>query len=326
MRTNFHSDFQIDFLVTWIALRVVLVTWMLWYLPQKDLMTSCFVLAALVFLELFGRYYVTGGRVSPTGKAVLITGCDTGFGFRLAHRLSIEGFQVFAGCLEIFRNDSTTGSRLKIDVTSQEDIQLAFDYVSAHLGENELWAVVNNAGISKGTSLGRTCIEDVEEVMNVNVLGAIRITKSFLPLLQKSRGRVVNVASASGLFPMPPFLPYCVSKHAMVAFTKTLRMELRRCGINVVSIQPWIYRTRLSKVRHDSNHVTSLQKKTGALFDWLVNDDVDEVIDAMVDALTRQHPPFSYTPGKWYLNCFLSVLRALPEPIADMILCFLFGC
>ncbi|XP_054715049.1 D-beta-hydroxybutyrate dehydrogenase, mitochondrial-like isoform X2 [Uloborus diversus] len=263
MRTNFHSDFQIDFLVTWIALRVVLVTWMLWYLPQKDLMTSCFVLAALVFLELFGRYYVTGGRVSPTGKAVLIT---------------------------------------------------------------ELWAVVNNAGISKGTSLGRTCIEDVEEVMNVNVLGAIRITKSFLPLLQKSRGRVVNVASASGLFPMPPFLPYCVSKHAMVAFTKTLRMELRRCGINVVSIQPWIYRTRLSKVRHDSNHVTSLQKKTGALFDWLVNDDVDEVIDAMVDALTRQHPPFSYTPGKWYLNCFLSVLRALPEPIADMILCFLFGC
>ncbi|GFU53598.1 d-beta-hydroxybutyrate dehydrogenase, mitochondrial [Trichonephila clavipes] len=61
----------------------------------------------------------------------------------------------------------------------------------------ELWAVINNAGISKGSEVEITSMEKIEEVIDVNLLGTIRVTKAFLPLLRKSKGRIINVASAA---------------------------------------------------------------------------------------------------------------------------------
>lgn len=65
---------------------------------------------------------------------------------------------------------------------------------------SELWAVVNNAGISKGFDIEMTSIEKIEEVLDVNLMGTIRVTKTFLPLLKKSKGRVINIGSAAGKF------------------------------------------------------------------------------------------------------------------------------
>ncbi|GBO26537.1 D-beta-hydroxybutyrate dehydrogenase, mitochondrial, partial [Araneus ventricosus] len=61
-----------------------------------------------------------------------------------------------------------------------------------------LWAIINNAGISKGSEIEITSIQKIEEVIDVNLMGTIRVTKAFLPLLRRSKGRVINVASAAG--------------------------------------------------------------------------------------------------------------------------------
>lgn len=74
----------------------------------------------------------------------------------------------------------------------------------------ELWAVINNAGISKGSDIEVTSIEKIEEVIDVNLMGTIRVTKTFLPLLKKSKGRVINIASAAGKFHC---VDLCTSKY-----------------------------------------------------------------------------------------------------------------
>ncbi|XP_035205438.1 D-beta-hydroxybutyrate dehydrogenase, mitochondrial-like [Stegodyphus dumicola] len=188
------------------------------------------------------------GRINPFRKAVLITGCDSGFGFSIAKRLNKAGFQVFAACLSPLQgggkelNDLPNLHCLKMDVTELDDINLAYEFVLEHLDQNELWAVINNAGIGNASPIEIVTMSSIEEVVNVNLLGMIRVTKTFLPLLRKSNGRVINIASIAGRLVMPGFVPYSVSKHALIAFSDGLRLEVQKFGVSVVTIEPWAYR------------------------------------------------------------------------------------
>ena len=73
---------------------------------------------------------------------------------------------------------------------------------------------------------------------SVNLFGAIRVTKAFLPLIRHSRGRIVNVSSELGRFVLPLMGPYCATKFALEAFTEALRLEMKRFGVKVCSVQP----------------------------------------------------------------------------------------
>ena len=74
-----------------------------------------------------------------------------------------------------------------------------------------LWSVINNAGISKPGPLDWQNIEDMKEIFDVNVWGLIDVTKTFLPLLKKSKGRLVNVASMGGKSTVKTTILYFVS-------------------------------------------------------------------------------------------------------------------
>ncbi|KAF7652240.1 hypothetical protein LDENG_00099490 [Lucifuga dentata] len=141
------------------------------------------------------------------GKAVLITGCDTGFGHSLAKLLSDMGVKVFAGVLNI----NGSGAQqlkdqrcenlqvLQLDVTDESQIQEAHRYICTQVGQAGLWGLVNNAGILH-------CPMDAEIhpitvfkcCMDVNFLSPVRMCQVFLPLLRRSRGRIVNVTSMAG--------------------------------------------------------------------------------------------------------------------------------
>ncbi|GBN92043.1 Estradiol 17-beta-dehydrogenase 2, partial [Araneus ventricosus] len=173
-------------------------------------------------------------------------GCDTGFGNALAKRLDSKGFHVFATCLfptgagamDLKASCSNRLHVLYMDVTKDESVKKAFEYVKEHLGSSKLWAVVNNAGILKGFSVDFSSVDDFRDCIDVNFLGSVRVTKAFLPLLRQTKGRIVNVTSSSGEIPLPFFTPYTASKYAAVGFTDCLRFELDTWGISVVSIEP----------------------------------------------------------------------------------------
>ncbi|RUS70152.1 hypothetical protein EGW08_022084, partial [Elysia chlorotica] len=185
-------------------------------------------------------------HLSAQDKAVLITGCDSGFGHALALKLDHLEMTVFAGCLddqgkgaaELRDKCSDRLHVLKLDVTSREDIEAASKYIESHVREKGLWGLVNNAGVWWCAELDMMPEKILHRVMDVNLFGAIRLTSKLLPLVKKARGRVVNVSSLLGRMSMEGSGAYAMSKHAMVAYTNTLRLEMKKHGVGVSIVEP----------------------------------------------------------------------------------------
>ncbi|XP_035225767.1 estradiol 17-beta-dehydrogenase 2-like [Stegodyphus dumicola] len=181
-------------------------------------------------------------------------GCDSGFGHYLAKRLDSRGFLVFACCLfpmgegaiELQNSCSKRLHVLELDVTNDDSVKKALMYVKENLNTSDLWAIVNNAGIYKGSDAELASMKDYEDTMAVNVLGMVRVTKAFLPLLRQSRGRVVNLTSLACQLVGKHLTPYIMSKHAAQAFTECLALEMEIWQIKVISVQPEFFRTGLT--------------------------------------------------------------------------------
>ncbi|KAL3892953.1 MAG: hypothetical protein SGPRY_014620, partial [Prymnesium sp.] len=210
-------------------------------------------------------------QAKPTDRArlaVLITGCDSGFGRSLASELSGRGYTVFAGCI----GPSARGKEgeacsdeglqeCKLDVTSDADVDSAVErvrhWVDAVPGRR-LLAVVNNAGVGAGGMCDWITMQDYERDVAVNYIGVVRVCKAFLPLLRRSSleaqnrsgaaPRIVVVASMSGKLPVPMLSSYAASKHAVAAFAACLRMEISSLwGIHVCTALPSFHTTPLTQ-------------------------------------------------------------------------------
>ncbi|XP_077528685.1 D-beta-hydroxybutyrate dehydrogenase, mitochondrial-like isoform X3 [Haemaphysalis longicornis] len=154
------------------------------------------------------------GLVDSDGKSVLITGCDTGFGHLLAKKLAEEGFYVYAGCLDS-NSDGASCLRLvanvrvlQLDVTRDHQIDQAFELISNSDGITALWAIVANAGVGSAGKLEWYSTAEIRRLFEVNVFGVTSVVLKFLPLMKKSRGRIVIVASMFGSYwrlPVPPW-------------------------------------------------------------------------------------------------------------------------
>ncbi|CAG0924000.1 unnamed protein product [Notodromas monacha] len=186
----------------------------------------------------------------PESKAVFITGCDTGFGNALARRLDTLGFTVYAGCLHPKENEAlqlseSTSARCEtiyVDVTKQSTLDDARKHIEDTLGNKTLWAIVNNAGIGAFTEIEWCPVEIYQKILDVNALGPIRATKTFLPLLRKSEGRIIMVASLAGRYTFPGSSAYSMSKCAVVSFADGLRREMVKWGITIHTVEPTAYR------------------------------------------------------------------------------------
>ena len=128
-------------------------------------------------------------QVSPKGKGVLITGCDSGFGHGLAIKLHSLGFTVFAcsidGTSEGAQKLKGLGAGtnrlkvIKIDITKQEQVDEALTFVERNLPANGLWGIVNNAGIGNVGPIEWMPIEDFENV-SPNLLLMINHTTEYI--------------------------------------------------------------------------------------------------------------------------------------------------
>ncbi|XP_069724628.1 17-beta-hydroxysteroid dehydrogenase type 2 isoform X2 [Phaenicophaeus curvirostris] len=160
-------------------------------------------------VSLFSSVYLGGSVLLPVGdKAVLITGSDTGIGHALAKYLDNLGFVVFAGVLyedgpgaeELRRTCSQRLSLLQLDITNATQVKEAYLKVSEKVQNTGLWGVVNNAGILDFPADGELLpMSTYRRCMEVNFFGAVEVSKTFLPLLRKSQGRLVNMSSMAGI-------------------------------------------------------------------------------------------------------------------------------
>jgi NAD(P)-dependent dehydrogenase (short-subunit alcohol dehydrogenase family) len=233
------------------------------------------IAVAVLFVRLlyqsFG-YWFTGAAEEYDPKnakhqgselALVITGCDSGFGKEIAVLAAEAGFVVFAGFLN--REESLEQFRLlpnvislQMDVTKDEEVANAVTTVQAWIDDEKkkrrvLHALICNAGVGNGFFVDLTDLSIFQEVMNVNFYGTIRCCKAFLPIFKSQAiqqthdgARIFNLTSLAGLNPGPPGASaYAASKHAAQTFSQCLRGELAVFNVQVCSINPTFHQTQI---------------------------------------------------------------------------------
>jgi NADP-dependent 3-hydroxy acid dehydrogenase YdfG len=179
--------------------------------------------------------------MSTKTQAIVVTGASTGIGKATVLHLDKLGFKVFAGVRKeadgqaLKKEASNNLTPIFLDVTDSDSIAAAVDTVAKETG-GELYGLVNNAGVSLNGPLELVPASDIKQLMDVNVLGLLAVTKAFLPLLRQSKGRIINISSGHGLVAVPDKSVYAASKFAVQAITDSLRVELRPFDVSVSSI------------------------------------------------------------------------------------------
>jgi short-subunit dehydrogenase involved in D-alanine esterification of teichoic acids len=199
-----------------------------------------------------------------TGNTILITGGTSGIGLGLALRLHEVGNKVIvAGRRKELLDEITTEhpgiDALVLDVANPDSIARARESVAAsHPGLNVL---VNNAGIMlRENLLDPADLPVAEDHVTVNLLGTIRMTYAFLPLLAgKDDAVVMNVSSALAFVPYPSTPTYSATKAALHSFSESLRSQLTGAdaGVQVIEMVPPGVRTTLLG-QQDNDHAMPL--------------------------------------------------------------------
>jgi len=177
-------------------------------------------------------------------RSCMITGASTGIGEACALRLDAAGWRVFAGVRREadaarLRSQLSARSRpVMVDVTDTASIARAVVDVASVLRDDGLAGLINNAGIAVAGPLEFLPVEEFRRQLDVNVTGQLAVTQACLPLLRRSRGRVVFMGSIAGRVTLPMLGPYSASKHAVEALADALRVELQPWGMHVSIIEP----------------------------------------------------------------------------------------
>lgn len=181
----------------------------------------------------------------PRGpRRVLITGAASGFGLELAKRFIARGDFVIATDLHDAANEDVVklGEKCtyrKLDVTSDADWEAAAEAIGA------VDVLVLNAGIAVGGAIENVTMDTWHRALDINLLGAVRGCRAFVPLLE-SGAQIVMTSSVAGLVHPIKMSTYNATKAAVVALAETVDFELRERGITTTVICPQFFRSNLA--------------------------------------------------------------------------------
>jgi len=248
-----------------------------------------------------------------TSKRVLVTGCSSGFGLLTAVQASKAGFQCIAtmrdldkaGPLRSALKQAKTDIIIeKLDVTNPADIK---NIVEKHAPIDIL---INNSGILTMGSFLDITPQEAKDVFETNYFGAVALTRAVTPaMINAKQGLIINVASLAGLVGHMFNAAYAASKHALIGFTRSIRMELKPFNIKVVSVEPGYHKTEI--IRANANLCENFYDQKSPMFERnrgflrLMFDEVipkaadpKAVSDAILKIMLSKNPKPHYIIGK----------------------------
>jgi len=238
---------------------------------------------------------------------VLVTGASSGIGRATALRLAARGHHVYAGIRK--EADGTALAEaaageltpLPLDVTDAGQITAAAQTIAEHAGDAGLAGLVNNAGVG------------VFGPLELIVTAQLAVTQALLPMLRRSRGRIVMIGSIGNRF-TPPFIgPLAASKSALATMSTALRQELAPFGVRVALVEPGSIRSdAVGKLDADAQQVLSQASPEGRVLyqDAFLNlvaffsalhhkgSPPDRVAEAVEHALAAARPRTRYLAGQ----------------------------
>jgi 3-oxoacyl-[acyl-carrier protein] reductase len=181
-------------------------------------------------------------------QKVLVTGATGSLGEAIVKKFAEQGYFVYIHynsnekkAQEILESINNYGEILTFDIRNKES-------VNEKLKEIEVEVLVNNSGITKDNLFFWMTDEEWEDVMEINMNGMFRVTKALLPkLIKKKNCAIVNISSVSGIAGNAGQTNYSASKGAIIAFTKSLALELGRYKIRVNCVAPGLIESEMTK-------------------------------------------------------------------------------
>ena len=243
-------------------------------------------------------------RVS--GKIVAITGGARGIGLATATVLHGLGAKVAIGDIDESAAEEA-GGRLGLhvcgglDVTDRQSFSDFLDIVENHLGPIDV--VVNNAGVIAVGSAVDEADAVTKRVLDVNIYGVILGTKlAAQRMLPRGHGHIINIASLGGVLPTEGIATYCATKHAVLGYTDTVRLENRGRGVHFSAIMPTLTNTEMTA---GIGHARGFK-----------NAEPQDVARAIADVIAK---PKARVVVPRSIGIVTSALLLLPQPVSDAI-------
>jgi len=196
-------------------------------------------------------------------KVALITGATSGIGRATAHKFAKHGIKLILCGRRQERLDTikeTLSKQTKIhtlnfDVRDKEEVFKAIEELPEAFKTIDI--LINNAGNAHGLDPIETGdIEDWDAMLDINVKGLLYVSKAIIPqMTERHSGHIINIGSSAGKEVYPKGNVYCASKHAVVAVTEGMRIDLNDYGIKVGSVNPGLVETEFSQVRYKGDAV-----------------------------------------------------------------------
>ena len=188
-------------------------------------------------------------------RYALVTGGSRGIGRAICVRLAQEGYQVIINYasneVEAQKTLELTGGQgelMAFDVSDAEQTKAALAKWQNEHPEDYIEVIVNNAGIRRDNVLALMPDSDWHRVLDITLSGFFNVTQPLLPAMQLRKfGRIINMASVSGLKGLPGQTNYSAAKGGIIAATKALAQEVARKGVTVNAVAPGFIKTDMTE-------------------------------------------------------------------------------
>lgn len=188
-------------------------------------------------------------------KYALVTGGSRGIGRAIAIRLAQEGYQVIvnyasnqAEAEKTLASLNGQGDLLPFDVSDNRQVRQALNDWQQRHPDDYIEVLVNNAGIRRDGVLALMPEDDWHRVLDITLSGFYNVTQPLLPAMQLHKfGRIVNMASVSGMKGLPGQTNYSAAKGGIIAATKALAQEVARKGVTVNAVAPGFIKTDMTE-------------------------------------------------------------------------------
>lgn len=189
--------------------------------------------------------------VKLKGKTVLITGAAGGIGYCTALEFAKAGCELIISDIngaalkekaDELRAFGTKVHHYQVNIASQKEVDTMLKEVIEKIGKVDI--LINNAGIGHNAELVETSLKTWKKLIDVNFWGSLYHIYGLLPLMVKEKeGHIVNVSSGQAFFRLPTWSAYATIKLALGAFSEMLHFEVKKFGIKVTTVYPFMVNT-----------------------------------------------------------------------------------
>lgn len=190
-------------------------------------------------------------------KFALVTGGSRGIGRAVSLRLAKAGYTVIINyqsneqaaqeTLQAIQSQGGQAELLRFDVCNPESVQSALESWQSSHPEDYIDVLVNNAGIRRDNLLVWMEPDDFEAVLRTNLFSFYHVTRPLLtPMIRHKHGRIINIASLSGITGLPGQCNYAAAKGGLIAATKSLAKEVAKKNVTVNAVAPGFIKTDMT--------------------------------------------------------------------------------